>query len=523
MPFLHTTTRTPIPPELANEDTFLRYLDLSPSELKKIWWFRERMYHKFEISKKSGKSRFITAPDNRLKYLQREIAKLLNQLYRVRNPVHGFVEGKSVKSNALAHLRKKFVLNIDLQNFFPSITENRVKGVLQSLGIDIRVSEIIARMCCNNHQLPQGAPTSPVLSNMICFRLDKELLAFAKETRCIFTRYADDITFSSHQPMGELFEGAVPVSGHFSPTLLTQILNNIIIRNGFSINPEKAHYADRHSRRMVTGLKVNEIINVDRRYVRNIRAALYSVETLGIIGAQEKFIKKHHGGATILGNHLKGKITWLKFIRGQSDPVFRSIAIRFNNSFPDQKIEVMPTADEIRNRAVWIVEHFEGEMAQGSAFFLKEVGLVTAAHCVEGVDTLEIYHASKPSNKFSAKVLKIDVDRDLAILEHTIPDTEYFELERSPNAVSVGDELTAVGYPSYGPGDKLNVRNGTVSSFPTKRGIQLIEVTQKLTQGMSGGPILHDENKVLGVIHKGGPDEGRDFAIHIEELNNWLL
>jgi len=272
---------------------------------------------------------------------------------------------------------------------------------------------------------------------------------------------------------------------------------------------------------MVTGLKINELLNVDRRYVRNIRAALYSVETLGKAAAQKKF-ESDHGGTSNLGKHLEGKISWLRHIRGQSDPVFRAIAIRFTNAFPENKIEVAPTAAEVRDRAVWVVEHFEGDMMQGSAFFLKDVGLVTAAHCVEGVELVEVYHPSKPANKFTAKVIKRDEARDLAILEHTIPVTEYFELERSIRAVMVGDKLTALGYPGFGPGDKLNVRDGTVSSLPVKSAVKLIEVTQKLSQGMSGGPLLDSDEAVAGIIHKGGPDEGRDFAIHIEMLNDWL-
>lgn len=512
--------RIAIPPELASEAALLTYLGVSAKELKKIWWFRGRMYHQFEIAKGNGKSRIINAPDKRLKYLQRKIAPLLDQLYRVRNPVHGFVVGKSVKTNALAHLRKRFVLNIDLKDFFPTITENRIIGVLETLGIDSRVASIIGRLCCHNACLPQGAPTSPVLSNMICFRLDKELLAFAKASRCIYTRYADDITLSSHQPMTALFE-AVPPSGHFAPDLLAPAFRNIIVTNGFSINPDKAHYADRHSRRTVTGLKINELLNVDRRYVRNIRAALYSVETLGRKAAQEKF-ESSHGGKSDLSKHLEGKITWLRHIRGQSDPVFRSIAVRFNASFPERKIEVTPTAAEVRDRAVWVVEHFEGEMAQGSAFFLRDVGLVTAAHCVAGVEEVEVYHPSKPSNAFKAKVLKRDEPRDLAILEHAIPATEYFELEQSTHSVVVGEGLVAVGYPSFGPGDRLNVRDGKVSSLPVKHGVKLIEVTQKLSQGMSGGPLLDHNDAVAGIIHKGGPGEGRDFAIRIEMLNDWL-
>lgn len=521
--FFSPPFRITIPPELATEATLLTYLGMSGKELKKIWWYRGGMYRQFEVTKGKGKTRIISAPDGRLKFLQRKIAVLLDQMYRVRHPVHGFVAGRSVKTNALAHLHKRFVLNIDLKDFFPSITENRVSGMLESLGLDDRIASILTRLCCNDGHLPQGAPSSPVLSNMICFRLDKQLMAHAKAARCIYTRYADDITYSSPQPLTALFEGPVPPAGHFPPDLLTPALRQVLSDNGFMINPDKAHYADRHSRRMVTGLKVNELLNVDRRFVRNIRAALHSVERLGEKDAQQVY-KDKYGGGTSIAAHLAGKITWLRHIRGQTDPVFRSIALRFNKCFPAQKLKLDPTPVEVRDRALWVVEHQIGKWFQGTAFFLKGVGLVTAAHCVYEAEgkVIEVFHPTKPANKFRVTILKMDEHRDLALLKHEIPTTEFFEFKQSTAIVAVGTQLIALGYPSYRVGDKTNVRPGVVSSMPVAHGVQFIEVTQKLAQGMSGGPLVDSETAVVGITHKGGPDEGRDLSIHITMLDDWL-
>ncbi len=510
-----------IPAELASEAALLAHLGVSPQELKKIWWYRAAMYKEFAIAKGSGKLRLITAPDNRLKMLQRKLAPLLDQLYRVRNPVHGFVPGRSVKSNAEAHTSRRHVVNLDLKDFFPSITENRIRGVLRALGVDHRVSEIVARLCCYNGHLPQGAPTSPVLSNMICYRLDTVLLQVAKAARAIYTRYADDITFSTFQAPAGLFEVAVPPPGRFAAEALAANLLEAITGNGFAINPDKAHYADRHARRMVTGLKINELINVDRRYVRNLRAVLHSVEMLGIEKAQARF-HTEYGGVTSLAAHLAGKISWLSFIKGPTDPPVRSIMVRFNQCFPDTPLKVKPTAIEMRNRAVWLVEHDGDAGTQGTCFFLKDVGLVTAAHCVENVETVEIYHPSKPSNTFKVKVLKRHEHRDLALLEPALPETEYFELVGSDQIVVEDAPTIALGYPGYGPGDKLNIRSGTVSLLPMKSGVQLIEVTQKIGQGMSGGPLLDAHQNVIGINHKGGPDMARDFAVRISELTAWL-
>lgn len=507
----------PIPTELADETSLLTHLGMSAKELKKIWWFRSRMYHHFEISKRAGKSRLINAPDSRLKMLQGKLAPLLDQLYRVRTPVHGFVPGRSVKSNAEAHGRRKFVINLDLQDFFPTITENRVSGMLRSLGVDRRVAEIASRLCCLDNHLPQGAPTSPVISNMICFRLDTELLRIAKDARAIYTRYADDITFSSYQPPAPLFESALPSVGRFSPDLLSSRLRDAFSSNGFIVHPEKAHYADRHSRRIVTGVKINDGLNVDRRYVRRIRAILHSIEKTGLSDAQDKYTKT--GGKGLIAAHLRGKIAYMAFLKGATDPVVRGLALRHNKVFAGHPIKLDDTPEERLDRSIWVVEH---PKRQGTAFFLEGVGLVTAAHCVKSRKTVDVFHPSKHTKIYKATVRDRDEHRDLAILDHPIPAADYFELAGSTRAVKKRDRVVAHGYPKWGPVDQLNDRPGVVTLVTTKSAVRLIEVDQMLTQGMSGGPVLDVDGKVIGIIHKGGPREGRDFAVHIQALHEWV-
>jgi hypothetical protein len=118
-------SRVAIPAELADEAALLAYLGLGGAELRKIWYYRRRMYRHFSIAKGPNKVRIINAPDKRLKFLQRKLADKLTELYRPRNPVHGFVIERSVKTNALAHLHRRFVVNIDLKDFFPTISQNR--------------------------------------------------------------------------------------------------------------------------------------------------------------------------------------------------------------------------------------------------------------------------------------------------------------------------------------------------------------------------------------------------------------
>lgn len=503
-----------IPAEMASESDLLAYLEVSPAELKKIWWFRDQMYSEFNIAKTSGKNRLITAPDRRLKMIQRRIVSLLDQLYRVRNPVHAFVPDKSVKTNAESHGDRRHVVNLDLEDFFGSITEARVTGLLVSLGVQNRVSEIIARLCCRGGKLPQGAPTSPVISNMICFRLDTDLLLIAKASRAIYTRYADDITFSSYQPPAPLFEGAVPPVGRFSPELLATNLRGAISANGFVVNGEKAHYADRNSRRIVTGVKINAGLNVDRRYIRRIRAVLHSIEKSDLATAQTKYSSA--GGKGRLADHLRGKISYVAHLKGRADPVVRSLINRYNQSFKKSKISLEPTLEERRDRSVWVIDN---QHDHGTCFFLKGVGLVTSAHCVTGVMAVGVLHPSKHTTIFPAAVLHRDEHRDLAILDTSaIPKSDFYEMELATTAVTTMDRVVALGYPSWGPGERLNVRPGEVTVLTAKFGVPFVEVTQQLSQGMSGGPVVDREGNVIAVIRSGGPSEPRQFAVNAKEI-----
>lgn len=512
------TSRIVIPHEMSSKSELLKHLGVSPSELKKIWWFNHRMYSHFNISKKSGKPRLISAPDYRLKMLQQKIARSLSRVYNPRNTVHGFVHDRSVKSNAESHLRRRFILNADIRDFFPTITEARVLGLLESIGIDTDVAKIISRICTNKSCLPQGAPSSPVISNMICFRLDKDLMEFSKKNRLLYTRYADDITLSSFQPPTALFEGDRPDAGKLQPEKLSNEFASIIKSNGFELNPEKIHYADKNSRRMVTGIKINEGLNVDRRFVRNIRTALLKVEINGVAAAEAE-LTAHFGRRCKIQTHLQGKISWVGFLKGQSDPVFRGLAKRYNASFPANPIKIHPTKAEVLDRAVWVLET---DSDTGTAFFLKGVGLVTAAHCVNGASKIEVFHPTRTANTFNVRVQHICTNRDLALLSHSIPSTDYFELDEFGGLPATGANTTAAGFPSYGPGDRLNIRPGTISSLTVKHAVKLIEVTQKLSQGMSGGPLMAQDHTVMGVIHKGGPEEPRDFAVRLSELKDWL-
>ena len=238
-------------------------------------------YKIFEIDKKSGGKRTIKAPLPKLKELQSHLSHVLyqclNEIEKDRNfrPISfGFRQNRSIADNAARHKRRKWVLNIDLENFFPSFNFGRVRGFFlkdKAFALHPEVATTIAQIACDGTALPQGSPCSPVISELIAQILDMRLVRLAKKFGVTYTRYADDITFSTGQkefPAGlATQDGANPTIWHLSDELVSKILSS-----GFAINSDKTRMHFRGSRQMVTGLVVNEKVNIRSDYYRRARA-----------------------------------------------------------------------------------------------------------------------------------------------------------------------------------------------------------------------------------------------------------
>ncbi len=252
---------------------------------------REKQYCSFEISKRNGGKRKISAPTSALKDVQRRINKLLQIIYWEKPSVHSFLKGRTIVSNAECHIHKRFVFNVDLENFFPSINFGRVRGlfIAAPYGIDPKAATVLAQIACYKNELPQGSPCSPIISNMICSLMDSQLQSLAKRERCTYTRYADDITFSTNLPIfpkciAEIDDRIVSVSDEFC---------KIIESNGFNINYTKVRLQTRDMRQEVTGLVVNDFTNVRRKLIRQVRAMLHSWEKYGLEKAEEEHNTKY--------------------------------------------------------------------------------------------------------------------------------------------------------------------------------------------------------------------------------------
>jgi RNA-directed DNA polymerase len=150
----------------------------------------QHRYKSFQIPKKSGGTRHITAPASSLEIIQRKLNQILQAVYRPKSCNHGFVRQKNILTNVREHVRRRFVLNIDLEGFFPSINFGRVRGIFMSppYNLNPRVATALAQICCFRNELPQGAPTSPVVSNMICAKMDDQLSTLEESTSIKFAR-----------------------------------------------------------------------------------------------------------------------------------------------------------------------------------------------------------------------------------------------------------------------------------------------------------------------------------------------
>jgi retron-type reverse transcriptase len=298
-------------PDIATPEALAEFLGISRGTLG---WLtavtaaeEPEHYVAFAIPKRSGDYRVLYAPKPTLKRVQRAVYETILRKVALPDAAHGFVPQRSILTNAGPHAGQYVVVNVDLQDFFPSVTYRRVRGVFQALGYGEDVAIPLALLCTvkpaaklreymghvHHRQLPQGAPTSPALANLACRRLDARLAGLARKFGATYTRYADDLTFSGD----EAFSDAV---GPF-----VRLLGQIIRNEGFVVNARKVHIARKGRRQYVTGLVVNDAPGVPRRYRRELRAILHNARRTGL-DAQN--LLNHPSFA----QHLRGRIAFVR-------------------------------------------------------------------------------------------------------------------------------------------------------------------------------------------------------------------
>ena len=247
----------------------------------------ENKYVEFTIPKKNGGKRRIKAPTDQLKQLQRRLASILNKCFEEtcrrskhkRSLSHGFRKDHSIISNANKHKNKRHVFNVDLQDFFPSINFGRVRGFLiknAHFNLDPKVATVIAQIACHDNELPQGSPCSPIISNLIGHLLDVRMVNLAKKTKCTYSRYADDLTFSTNRK--EFPEKiAIKINGNDNEWISGKALKKEIKKVGFTINEKKTSLQYKTARQITTGLVVNKKVNIKKEYYKQARSMCHAL------------------------------------------------------------------------------------------------------------------------------------------------------------------------------------------------------------------------------------------------------
>ena len=314
-----------------------------PFHLKQITYYCNpkrdgvKRYTDFVIPKKRGGERTISAPVVGLKSILSSLNVILQSVYDPSMYAMGFVPGRSVVDNAKIHIGQNYIYNIDLQDFFPSIDKSRVwkRLTLPPFNFCSDMADVIAGLCTMRlndgdnvrYVLPQGAPTSPILTNIICEKLDRQLGGLSKRFGLRYSRYADDITFSSmHYVYAE--------DGEF----ITE-LNRIIADNHFVINTKKIRLQRRGMRQEVTGLVVTDKVNVERKYVRELKTILHIWERYGYMAATNSLMKhrklncvyRRSNAPVSLESVVTGKLQYLKMVKGDEDPLYWKLYWKYVN------------------------------------------------------------------------------------------------------------------------------------------------------------------------------------------------
>lgn len=247
-------------------------------------------YQKFQIPKNAGGTRDICAPLGAMKAVQRELATLLNecraeiQMAAPRRPLsHGFREGLSIVTNAHNHTARRYVLNVDLADFFPTFNFGRVRGFFlkdKDFELHEKVATVLAQIACFENSLPQGSPCSPVIADMVAHLLDARMVGLAKTMRVTYSRYADDLSFSTNQKAFPP-ELAKPSALGSAAWVAGDALIKLVENAGFKLNPDKTRMQFRGSRQVVTGLTVNVKVNVSQAYWRSVRSMCHSLFATG--------------------------------------------------------------------------------------------------------------------------------------------------------------------------------------------------------------------------------------------------
>lgn len=250
-------------PILENVDDLSQSLRLPKEVISKFSFNNDRYYHRIEMEKKSGGIRHIESPLKELKAIQRWVLRYILDRLSPSAYAKGFVRKKSILDNAKPHEGNQYVLNLDLKDFFTTVQASHVYTLFKNIGYNNNIAFILTSFCTKSGYLPQGAPTSPALSNLVCLRLDHRISTYCKKRALTYTRYADDLCISGNKIL--ILQKA------------SYLIKDIICDEGFTINAKKEKFLGPKVRREVTGLTVTPKITISKKNYCLYRKRIYDL------------------------------------------------------------------------------------------------------------------------------------------------------------------------------------------------------------------------------------------------------
>jgi retron-type reverse transcriptase len=314
-------------PSITTLGEFSAATHLSKGLIFRFSKYGDKYYYTYNLPKKDGSMRQIAQPCNELKSLQAWIKVNILQSLVVSNACKGFEKNTSIADNALPHIGANAILVIDLENFFPTINIKQVWSMFRTIGYSARIAGILAAICTFKETLPQGSPASPKISNLVTLQLDKRLLGYVGKRAVVYTRYADDLTFST-----------------YSPSILTKIypkVKEIIEDEGFFLNQTKTRFAGPGRQHCVTGLVVTDKdLGIGRKKLHWLRALIYNLHKYD----KEKVSK----------DELMTVIGWLAYINGIDEKRRKILDVyigKLKSKYANTALDLLPSynAREVRS------------------------------------------------------------------------------------------------------------------------------------------------------------------------------
>ncbi len=355
---------------------------------------------------------------------------------------------------------------------------------------------------------------------MICYKMDNDLFSLSINNACTYSRYADDITFSFTKKIGNIPKDIVFFDEN-NQVKIGDKLTKLIADHGFSVNYNKVRLKDRKQRQEVTGLTVNDRVNIKRNFIKKTMSMIYAWEKFGVQNAQLDYISKYNkialgfaannliknGNSEYFIEVVRGRVGFIGMVKGKEDIIYRKLAHRLAvlMGFPNNNF--LKTPYDIIADSTFIVETASSN--QGTAFLLEGVGLITNQHVVDDIDEYNSGNANffrfyEENIIRKAEFIKSNKNYDLAIFHplHDFNNIAFLKIG-DDSSLKNGSKVSIIGFPQYQGGQSPYINTGKIIQSKIMFGQKYWLVDIPIISGNSGGPVVNEKNEVVGVATRG--------------------